>query len=172
MRRCSLLLLLPFLACAGEEPTTIDAPRDGGALDAGFVDAGARDAGFEDAGVSRDGGRDGGPTTSFVTDVAPILDNYCVRCHSSLQRPPRMDFRRPAMETYDRLVDRSAKRAVADYIEPGDPERSYLLLKIENRHLTIPRADGDFMPPNRENVRVSAGEVETIRLWIQEGAVP
>ncbi len=162
------LLSVSLFACAGEDPQTIVEPRDGGVGDAGFVDSGVE----RDAGVPRDGGleRDGGPTTTFTTDIVPIIQTYCVRCHSATNRPPRMDFRQPAQTTYDRLVNRPAIRAQADYIEPGDPDRSYLLLKIENRHQTISGADGDFMPPNGQRVRVSAPEVETMRTWVREGA--
>lgn len=171
LRLVSLSSLSLALACAGEEPQDIFDPRDGGeeVADVGFVDAGVE----RDGGTPRDAGpqRDAGPTTSFTADVQPIIQAYCVRCHSATNRPPRMDFRQPARNTYDRLVGRPALRAQANYIEPGDPDRSYLLLKIENRHQTITGFDGDFMPPNRERIRVSAPEVETLTTWIREGAV-
>lgn len=159
-------LLALASACSGSDTGTIEPARDGGetqaAADAGFVDAGVveRDAGTE---------RDGGPAGSaFSTDIAPILRSYCQTCHSSATRPPRIDLRQDPRATYDRLVDQPARGATLDYIEPGAPEDSYLLLKIQDLHRGV--GEGDFMPPPRQRVRVSAAEVETLRAWVADGA--
>ncbi len=55
-----------------------------------------------------------------------------------------------------------------DRIEPGDPERSYLLLKVLDTHRSVGGA-GRRMPPT--GVALREDQVDAIRTWILDGAL-
>lgn len=166
LRRC--LLALPFLvACGGTDSTpTADA---GAGADAGVgADSGAR----PDGGVELDAGAvdAGPPPPSFEADVAPILEFQCQGCHFVTDNPPQILVTgQETRATYDRLVDRPAGGAPLDYVEPGAPEDSYLLHKIEGTHRDV-GGEGNHMPPPQARRRVPPADVAIIRGWIEAGA--
>ncbi len=87
---------------------------------------------------------------SFLADVFPILDEYCVDCHG---------FDEP--EAQLELTTLSSVLSGGDggpAVEPGKPDDSLLWEMVS----------GDQMPP--KGPRPSREERELIRLWIDGGA--
>ena len=79
-------------------------------------------------------------------------------CHSSGGVSPIL-----SENSYQNIVNRPSSAGI-DYIEPNDPDNSYLIRKILG-------SDGIFgsrMPLNRSPL--SQTEIETIILWVEEGA--
>lgn len=85
----------------------------------------------------------------FVTDIKPIFENHCLRCHG------------PEEEEAFRIDDRDA---TMDYIEPGDPDESDLMY-----HLTTDDEE-DMMPPPDEGGPLDDADIQLIRTWIEQGA--
>jgi len=55
-----------------------------------------------------------------------------------------------------------------DRVEPGEPDRSWLIVKLEGTHERIGREAGDRMP--RSGPLLTQDEIDVIRQWIEEGA--
>lgn len=85
----------------------------------------------------------------FLRDVVPIFEQYCLRCHSSLNSQGDL-----SLETVRDLQQN-------EFLVAGDPESSHLLDVIS----------GDEPEMPKEGRPLSAQQVETIRKWIQAGAV-
>ncbi len=85
----------------------------------------------------------------FQKDVLPILQTHCVRCHN------------PGNAKGD--VSVATLEGLADYIEAGDSENSYLVELVQG---------SDDEPPEmpKEGKPLSWGEVESIANWIDAGA--
>ena len=87
----------------------------------------------------------------FVGTIAPILERHCLSCHNNQDR--KGDF---SLQT--------AKAATADgYIEVGDAVASHLIEVI------TPEDGKARMPKNAD--ALSSGQIESIRQWINHGAV-
>ena len=105
-----------------------------------------------------DGGqqkRPAAPTSSnprFETDVLPIFQAHCARCHGAKPRKAELN-----LTSRDGAFQGSESGPV---IVPGKALRQSLLLKVlrEGR-----------MPPEKKD-RLSDAKVETIRRWIAAGA--
>ncbi len=131
-----------------------------------------------------------GPSPSFADDVHPILLRSCalVLCHTDWEDPPQgLIFgsadqpSTPALrqDVADQLLSPAAEAPGLQRVEPGDPTRSYLMLKMDGCQnssglacigTTLPdKPCGDSMPqmlPPRP-----ARERDLIRRWIADGAV-
>ena len=90
----------------------------------------------------------------FLSEVKPILEKNCLRCHSGA--PDRLN-----------LSNRAAAMAPVDagnpFIVPGQPEKSRMVTAI-GRNGTHPRA----MP--RLNVSLTDMEIGVLHDWIADGA--
>ena len=74
--------------------------------------------------------RTGPGTVDFEADVQPIFDANC-SCHLSFSAPQGEVLRAGA--SYDSLVDvPSTERASILRVKPGDPDNSYLVIKIDD----------------------------------------
>lgn len=95
-------------------------------------------------------------TVDFREDVAPILKVHCLRCHGGEKVSGKF-----SLKTRERAF-KGGKNGVA--IVPKQPDASslYTLLRDEDPDRQ--------MPPPRENP-LSPEEIETIRKWIEQGAV-
>ena len=103
---------------------------------------------------------------SFATDILPIFQQYdCAGCHAE------------SMEDYTVLMQQRAG-AVDDlnnacvnmmWVEPNEPEKSFLLHKIEGTFLDIGALGGNMMP---DESGVAPEDADIIRGWIAEGAHP
>ena len=93
---------------------------------------------------------------SYREDVVPILARNCLECHT----PPRGKGylkTRLNLESYESLMQGSAYGPV---ILPGDSRHSILNMLIEGR------LDASMRLPEP----LTAGEIETLRLWVDQGA--
>ncbi|MGE3819938.1 MAG: PSD1 and planctomycete cytochrome C domain-containing protein [Isosphaeraceae bacterium] len=102
----------------------------------------------------------GEPPVSFNRDVRPILSDHCFTCHGpdagTREAGLRLDRREDALATLD-----SESAAVV----PGDPEASELIFRITEEDDLI------RMPPPESRKRLTPEQVQTLRRWVQEGAV-
>ena len=92
----------------------------------------------------------------YQSDVKPILEQYCVRCHGGVG-----DDGAVLIELGYDLTTYEGLMAGSDYgpvIEPGDPDGSLFLEMIVNGDMP---EDGDPVP---------AAQIEILRTWIAEGA--
>lgn len=101
------------------------------------------------------------PVMSYREDVDPILQEKCHRCHI----PPAGEgyvSSGLSMASYDTLMQGTVFGAV---VIPGDSKRSVL------NKLTEGRA-GDLMRmPHGQAKKLSAEEIEILRLWVNQGAL-
>jgi hypothetical protein len=101
----------------------------------------------------------GDPAVSFSQDVKPILDQNCIQCHQAGgQGEVASGFN---MSTYDGLIKGAQ---FGKMIIPGDVEGSNMLVLMEGR------ADPSISMPHGEQKSVSKEDIQTIRLWIEQGA--
>ena len=101
----------------------------------------------------------GEPAVSYSQDVKPVLDQNCMQCHEvGGQGEVASGFN---MSTYDSLMKGAQ---FGPMIIAGDVEGSNLLVLIEGR------ADPSISMPHGQNDPVSKEDIETIRLWIKQGA--
>lgn len=100
-----------------------------------------------------------GPAT-FAQVQETIFDVSCALsgCHSDGAWPILS-----AGQAYDNIVNVESSRGIA-LVEPGDPDNSYLYLKL----LADADIDGSRMPPGGPYLTPDA--LETVRAWIENGA--
>ena len=94
----------------------------------------------------------------FSRDVRPILAANCFKCHgpdeATREAELRLDLRESAVSD---LGDRRA-------ISPSDPAQSELIARVTS--------DDEFeqMPPTDSGLSLTEEDIQTLRLWIQQGA--
>lgn len=96
---------------------------------------------------------------SFSRDVKPILDQNCIECHQT--GGSGTEASGFSMETFDDLMKGTN---FGPMIVPGDAEGSNMLVLMEGR------ADPSISMPHGYREPVSTQDVQTIRLWIVQGA--
>ncbi len=96
---------------------------------------------------------------SFARDVQPILEDRCVECHGTRKKKAGLSFT-PIESALAWVPERIGDNPA---IAPGDPEQSEVMHLV-----TLPESDEDAMPP--EGARLTAGQIATIRAWIEQGA--
>ena len=104
---------------------------------------------------------------SFSADVKPILDNYCIQCHSgSGEGEMASGF---AVDDYDSLMQGTKFGQV---VVPGSKMSSSLYLVVTEK--VDPKI---HMPPHHEDslaegrgYALSRTNIETIGTWIDQGA--
>ena len=87
----------------------------------------------------------------FVRDVVPVLEQHCVRCHSSLSRKGDL-----SLETFDDLRQNG-------FVVAGDPDGSHLVALVTSDGGNAPKMPKAGQP-------LSSEQVEIIRRWIRDGA--
>ncbi len=120
-------------------------------------------------GTGVDGGGGGNAETTLSADVQPILTANCALsgCHAGSD--PQQGQNLSAGQTFSNVVNvASNELPTMDRVEPGRPDSSYLVHKIEGTHLQI-GGSGDRMPLARSPL--SQAEINVIRAWIQAGAM-
>ena len=91
------------------------------------------------------------PHPMFETDVLPILQANCVRCHGPKLKVAHLD-----LSTYDQVLKGSESGEV---VVPGKPNESKLYEKIHK----------GLMPADKKGA-LSSAQIEIIRKWIEAGA--
>ncbi len=95
---------------------------------------------------------------TYVDDVEPILQKHCAECHTAGK--PGAEATGLLVDSYESVMKGSQYGPV---IDPGSARTSSLYILISAKdHLTI------NMPRNR--TPLGAWEIETIRVWIDNGA--
>jgi hypothetical protein len=125
----------------------------------------ARDA----AATTSDAGR-----VSFRRDVAPVLATSCATrsCHGGGSRPPVLGAHMSASTMRAALVGvASEDRPDHAYVEPGAPDASYLVQKVEGRLVDAECTEHDCGEPMPlDNPSLSAEAIAKIRAWVADGA--
>src|SRR5436190_13811210 len=99
----------------------------------------------------------GHAAVDFIKEVQPILETNCVSCHSGEKAEGGFDL--SSRETAFRGGSDSSA------IVPGKPDESALY------KLTIVSKDDEtLMPPAKKGGPLDKKSIETLRLWISEGA--
>ena len=116
-----------------------------------------------------DGGDGGDGDLPFPPTLAAIQKNVfggvCLNCHF-VGGPGPMPLTSEEV-SYANLVNVPSVESPLLRVAPGDPDSSYLFLKI----IAAPGIVGDRMPPPPE-AALTEGEIEAIRQWIAAGAQP
>ena len=107
------------------------------------------------------------PNQSLTADFQSIQDNVftpiCVRCHSGAAAPEGLQL--DAAHSYALLVGvPSGEVPSFERVKPGDPDSSYIVLKLEN----APGIVGAQMPDG--GPYLPQATIDVIRQWITNGA--
>ena len=98
----------------------------------------------------------------YATQIQPVFNSRCTECHSGGSAP--QGLRLDAANSYANLVNVASHEVPSlQRVEPGDPDNSYLVQKIEGT-----AAVGGRMPLGR--APLTAAQIALIRQWISEGA--
>jgi len=92
------------------------------------------------------------PPILLEKDVLPILQGKCVRCHGSKVRKADLDL------------------STAAGVLSGGSSGNIVVPKMPDESLLFEMLHEGKMPPKDEKERPTAGEIETIRRWIADGA--
>lgn len=105
---------------------------------------------------------------SLARDIQPILDGHCVQCHMTGAAQAGLILEDGA--SYEMLVGVPSSQARLSRVQPGQPEASYLFLKLMGTHAGaggegsgMPLVEGVYKP-------LDAKSIALIRSWIQSGA--
>ena len=100
----------------------------------------------------------------YATQIQPIFNDNCTRCHSGASAP--RGLRLDAANSFAHLVNVQSDEVPSLLrVEPGDPNNSYLVQKVEGT-----AAVGSRMPLGGPFLSVQT--IGLIRRWISEGANP
>jgi len=117
----------------------------------------------------RPGGAAEPPAESyFEAEVAPILVANCAICHMTGEEAGNMSLV-PDNAIASLVGVRSVEAHARTRVVPGDPDASYLVMKLEGTHMAHEGAGarmpfgGTPLPPE---------EIAKVRQWIAEGAKP
>lgn len=111
----------------------------------------------------------GGGGTSFSGDVQPIFTANCALsgCHAAPS--PQENQNLTAGQAYANIVNVSSMQLpTMNRVTPGEPDSSYLVHKIQGTQVFV-GGSGQRMPFGGN--RLPQSQINTIRNWIQEGAL-
>src|SRR5436190_6410317 len=94
---------------------------------------------------------------NFLRDVKPILEMNCVSCHSGEKAEGGFD-----LSSHESAFQRASD---SPSIVPFKPEESALY-----KLAIVPKDDDTLMPPAKQGGPLDKKSIETLRLWISEGA--
>ena len=101
----------------------------------------------------------GEPAISFSNDVKPILDQNCIQCHlEGGEGEVASGF---SMASYDTVMKGTR---FGPMVIAGDVEGSNIVVLMEGR------ADPSISMPHGQKRTVPRADIQTIRLWIEQGA--
>ena len=102
-----------------------------------------------------------------ITSIQPIFDRECVKCHGPQAQKAKLDL--SPEKAYTSLVNVPSRQvSTMVRVKPGDPDQSYLWLKLEHRSL-----EGDGMPKGLfSSKKLSRADLDAIKAWIAAGANP
>ena len=103
--------------------------------------------------------RAAGQEVDFNRDVRPILSGFCFKCHGIDDKARKSGLRLDAREGAVKQL-KSGKTALV----PGDVVKSELVRRI------LTDDEDDVMPPPSTKRVLSAGQKETLKRWVAQGA--
>jgi hypothetical protein len=108
-----------------------------------------------------------GEPVSYSAHLEPLVIAHCLGCHDSEE--PKAKLVLDPGEGYGQLVGRrSVQVPEMALVEPGDPDASYLWLKLLHR-----APEGKGMPRTLTGTKkLRPTELELYRRWIEDGAKP
>jgi hypothetical protein len=106
-------------------------------------------------------------SVSYSAHLEPLVTAHCLGCHDS--EDPKAKLVLDPGEGYGQLVGRrSVQVPEMALVEPGDPDASYLWLKLLHR-----APEGKGMPRTLTGTKkLQPAELELYRRWIEDGAKP
>jgi hypothetical protein len=109
-----------------------------------------------------------GEGVTWERRIRKILEANCGGCHGGVD--PSAGLNLLGEGTYERLISASEQKPELKLIEPGDPSKSYLWLKLQGDPDTIV---GAAMPidPLQGTRKLTSAELGDIQTWITNGAV-
>mgnify|MGYP005725959929 CR=1 FL=1 len=98
---------------------------------------------------------------TFASIQVNVLNRSCAisGCHNGTESPNLNEG-----VAYNNIVNRASGQRNFNLIEPGNPNSSYLYLKLVGGNIS-----GGIMP--RGQSRLSAAVTDSIRAWIENGAL-
>ncbi len=104
---------------------------------------------------------------SYSAHLEPLVIAHCLGCHDSEE--PKAKLVLDPGEGYGQLVGRrSVQVPEMTLVAPGDPDASYLWLKLQHR-----APEGKGMPRTLTGTKkLRPAELELYRRWIEGGALP
>jgi hypothetical protein len=103
---------------------------------------------------------------SFRRDILPVFVKECAYCH--LKEGPDAGLILEPRVAYLMIVNVPSSETAMKRVDPGYPEQSYLLLKMQNRH-RLAGGTGSKMPPGW--LTATPAEITLVRAWIAAGAL-
>jgi Planctomycete cytochrome C len=98
-------------------------------------------------------------TISYAQDIKPITDKYCLECHQ-----PGGEGHVASGFSVASYADLMQGTRNGPMVIAGDSMGSNMLVLMEGR------ADPSIKMPHGQSVSASKAEIETLRLWIDQGA--
>jgi hypothetical protein len=112
-----------------------------------------------------------GDAVTFAADIQPIFSGSCATsgCHAlPSANPANKPMVLSAGQAYDNIVNvPSGQLPSMDRIEPGNPNLSYLIRKLEGTHGQV-GGSGSRMPIGNP---LPTSTMNTLRQWVSEGAL-
>ena len=101
---------------------------------------------------------------TFTNIQQNVFSAICIECHIGPSAP--QGLRLDAANSYANLVNvRSVEQSDLFRVEPGNPNASYIIRKLEGG----PNITGGQMPLNRPALQQNT--INAIRVWISQGAL-
>lgn len=98
---------------------------------------------------------------TFATDIKPLFDTACVKCHGEERPKAKLQ-----LNTLEGVLKGSKEGKV---VEPGKIEKSPLLVSIAH----LPGDEDNWMPPKNNKAKIAPltkEQVGLVRAWIEQGA--
>ncbi|NMG42496.1 hypothetical protein GPA22_01940 [Aromatoleum toluvorans] len=102
---------------------------------------------------------------SFTKDVVGVFKRQCVACHMTGEEQGQLGLA-PGL-AYAGLVSVASRGSGLPRVAPGEPERSYLVHKLQGTHLDQ-GGSGERMPMGQEPL--AERDIALVRDWIAAGA--
>lgn len=102
---------------------------------------------------------------SFTRDVVGVFKRQCVACHMTGDEQGQLGLA-PGL-AYAGLVGVASRGSGLPRVAPGEPERSYLVHKLQGTHLDQ-GGTGERMPMGQEPL--AERDIALVREWIAAGA--
>ncbi|MEZ5656412.1 MAG: hypothetical protein R3E04_11130 [Sphingobium sp.] len=102
---------------------------------------------------------------SFATDIVPILKKRCAICHLTGQEAGHLALHPKA--AHGSLFKKKSEESKWLLVDPGQPAKSYLLMKLDGTHLKN-GGKGARMP--FAQTPLASQDIDLFKAWIAAGA--